>query len=215
MLDPGHNGGNAAHATQIARIVNAGNGVRKPCNTTGTATNGGYAESAFTYDVSRRVGRMLRARGARVVFTRTSNAGWGPCIDARAAVGNAVHADAVLSIHADGNLHHGAHGFHVIRSTRMTGGATTVARSARLALDVRAAFERSTGLPRSTYLGGGTAITPRRDIGGLNLSRRPAVMIETGNMRSASDARAMGSPAWRQRAAVALASALQRFLTAR
>jgi hypothetical protein len=35
-------------------------------------------------------------------------------------------------------------------------------------------------MPYSTYTGGGTAETHRTDIGGLNLSTRPAVMIETG-----------------------------------
>jgi N-acetylmuramoyl-L-alanine amidase len=215
VLDPGHNGGNAAHAARIGRIVDAGNGVRKPCNTTGTATNSGYRESAFTLDVARRVAIVLRAGGARVVMTRTTDTGWGPCIDARAAVGNSVAAAAVLSIHADGNLRRGARGFHVIRSTRMTGGPDVVARSSELATDVRAAFETRTGEPRSSYLGAGTAITPRRDIGGLNLSRRPAVMVETGNMRDAADARSMRSPAWRQRAAAGLAAALQQYVTGR
>src|SRR4051812_17283968 len=36
VLDPGHNGGNAAHAAQINKLVPAGRGQTKPCNTTGT-----------------------------------------------------------------------------------------------------------------------------------------------------------------------------------
>src|SRR5688572_25759566 len=43
VLDPGHNGGNAAASAEIARPVPAG-GFTKPCNTTGTATIDGYAE---------------------------------------------------------------------------------------------------------------------------------------------------------------------------
>ena len=55
---------------------------------------------------------------------------------------------------------------------------------------MRAAFRAGTGMPYSNYTGGGTAETHRSDIGGLNLSTRPAVMIETGNMRSSVDAAA-------------------------
>src|ERR1044072_5408853 len=53
VIDPGHNGGNASHPQMINRKVNVVNG-RKPCNTTGTATNDGYAEHAFTWDVANR-----------------------------------------------------------------------------------------------------------------------------------------------------------------
>jgi N-acetylmuramoyl-L-alanine amidase len=67
-------------------------------------------------------------------------------------------------------------------------------------------------MPYSNYTGGGTAETPRSDIGGLNLSTRPAVMIETGNMRSATDAALMTSAAFRQREAVALAAGLALYL---
>ena len=112
-IDPGHNGGNAAHPAIVHKLVNAGNGVRKACNTTGTATNAGYPEHAFTFDVARRLAAVLRSRGATVVLTRSSDTGVGPCVNVRATIANRAHADALISIHADGNLSTGAHGFHV------------------------------------------------------------------------------------------------------
>ncbi|MGH3920544.1 MAG: hypothetical protein ACRDSG_16145, partial [Pseudonocardiaceae bacterium] len=51
VLDPGHNGANASHPAEINRPVPNGRGGTKPCNTTGTATNRGYPEHAFTWDV--------------------------------------------------------------------------------------------------------------------------------------------------------------------
>src|SRR5690242_3600524 len=51
VLDPGHNGGNAANPLEINRLVPDGRGGRKPCNTTGTATDSGYPEHAFNFDV--------------------------------------------------------------------------------------------------------------------------------------------------------------------
>src|SRR5687767_6671363 len=53
-LDPGHNGGNAAHAAEIRQPVWIGNGY-KPCNQVGTSTVSGYPEHAFTFDVALRV----------------------------------------------------------------------------------------------------------------------------------------------------------------
>src|SRR5262245_21907812 len=67
VIDPGHNGGNASHTREINRLVDAVT-LRKPCDTTGTATNAGYSESAFNFDVARRVAALLRARSVRVVL---------------------------------------------------------------------------------------------------------------------------------------------------
>ena len=51
MIDPGHQLGNHNYPGQINRLVPAG-GFQKPCNTTGTATNGGFPEATFTWQVS-------------------------------------------------------------------------------------------------------------------------------------------------------------------
>ena len=45
----------------------AGYGERKACDTTGTETNAGYGEHAFTWDVAVRVRAILRAHGVPVV----------------------------------------------------------------------------------------------------------------------------------------------------
>ncbi|MBA3562329.1 MAG: N-acetylmuramoyl-L-alanine amidase, partial [Actinobacteria bacterium] len=97
-IDPGHNGLNYLHGTEINRQVNAGT-LWKACDTTGTATNDGYTEAAYTFDVAERLAKLLRRAGAaRVVMTRSSNRGWGPCITERAAIGNRARADVAISI---------------------------------------------------------------------------------------------------------------------
>jgi N-acetylmuramoyl-L-alanine amidase len=202
VIDPGHNGANWSHASEINRLVDAG-GFRKACDTTGTSTNDGYAEAAYNFDVATRLARILRAAGARVVLTRTTNDGVGPCINERAAIGNRAHADAAISIHADGGPSGGS-GFHVIYKP----GA---ARSHRLALAIRAGFRAGTGEPFSTYVGR-DGLDVRTDLGGLNLSTVPKVFIETGNMRNSADAARLESAAYRQREAAALARGLEAFL---
>jgi N-acetylmuramoyl-L-alanine amidase len=210
VIDPGHNGRNWAHTAEIGRLVDAGT-LRKACDTTGTATADGYSEAAYNLDVARRLARLLRAAGARVVLTRTSNDGWGPCITTRAAIGNRAHADAAISIHADGGPV-GGRGFHVIYPPPIAGLTDDIAAEARrLALAVRAAFRAGTGEPYATYTGR-NGLDVRSDLGGLNLSDVPKVFVETGNMRSPLDARRLESPAYRRREAEALARGLEAFL---
>ena len=98
---PGTTGATPRTRREIDRLVDAGT-LRKACDTAGTATADGYTESAYNLDVALRLARILRAAGARVVLTRTTDTGWGPCITERAAIGNRAHADAAISIHADG-----------------------------------------------------------------------------------------------------------------
>src|SRR5215217_2255252 len=80
-LDPGHNGGNGSASAAINRQVAIGGGRRKACDTTGTSTNAGYPEAAYTWDVALRARRVLRNRGAKVVLSRANNRSVGPCID--------------------------------------------------------------------------------------------------------------------------------------
>jgi N-acetylmuramoyl-L-alanine amidase len=210
VLDPGHNGANAAHPQRINRQVDIGQGIRKACDTTGTATASGYAESAFTLAVARETARILRRHGAEVVLTRENNRGVGPCITRRARIGNREQADAAVSIHADGGPE-GGRGFHVIRPTRIEGLTDDIyADSRRLGRLLRDAYEQRTGLPRSTYVGG---LVARGDLGGLRLSDVPKVFIETANMRNAADARRVESRRFRKRIARGIAEGVIEYLS--
>ncbi|WUI04281.1 N-acetylmuramoyl-L-alanine amidase [Spirillospora sp. NBC_00431] len=209
VIDPGHNGGNADHPEEINKKVFVGNGY-KPCNTTGTSTLDGYAEHAFAWDVATRLAALLRERGAEVTLTRKDDTGVGPCVTERAAIGNRLRADAVVSIHADGSDPSG-HGFHVIEPVAVGENAPIVEPSQKLGLAVRDAYRSGTGLPYSTYRGR-DGLDRRGDLGGLNLSTVPAVFIECGNMRNAGDAAKMTSGAFRRRMAEALAAGFENYL---
>jgi N-acetylmuramoyl-L-alanine amidase len=210
VLDPGHNGGNAANPGAINRPVPAGRGRTKPCNTTGTATNAGFPEHAFTWSVSLKVRDILAARGVRVVLTRPNDAGVGPCVDARAAAGNDAAAAAVVSIHADGSTDASARGFHIAYSSPPLNAAQGEP-SMRLARTVRDRM-RAAGFPLSTYIGS-AGLSPRDDLGGLNLSTRPAVLVECGNMRNAAEAARFSSAAGQQSYASAIADGILAYLS--
>lgn len=210
VIDPGHNGGNFSHPSIINQLVFVGNGT-KACDTTGTETDSGYTEAAFTFDVATRLQELLQAAGAKVILTRTNNTGVGPCITQRAAIGNDAHADAALSIHADGGPP-GGYGFQVLEPAPIPGYNTAiVAPSDRLGLDIRRDYQAATGEAFSTYVGK-DALDVRSDLGGLNLSTVPKVFIECANMRNSTDAAKLESAAFRQQIAVGLAQALADFL---
>jgi len=208
VLDPGHNGGNAAHPAQIQRAVPDGRGGTKPCNTTGTATDAGYPEHAFTFDVALRTERALEAAGVRVVLTRPNDTGVGPCVDVRGTAAQRADAAAVVSIHADGAAASGS-GFHVALSDPplnpvQSGQAHVLGTALRDAL-------RAAGFHDSTYLGA-QGISLRPDLAGLNLATRPAALVECANMRNPAEAAVVSSAEGRQRYATALAAGVLAYL---
>jgi N-acetylmuramoyl-L-alanine amidase len=210
-LNPGHNGGNGSHPAEINRLVPADRyGDRKACDTTGTNTNGGYPEHEFNWDVTLRVRTLLRAHGVRVILTRPNDTGVGPCVDARAAIGNEPGVAAVISIHADGAAPDG-HGFHVCEDSRPPAGAAVADRSHRLTVAVHDALLHGSGLTTSTYLGS-NGYFPRSDLAGLNLATVPATFLELGNMRNAGDAALQTSALGRHRIAVAVAAGILGYL---
>ncbi|HET7068882.1 MAG TPA: N-acetylmuramoyl-L-alanine amidase [Nocardioides sp.] len=213
VIDPGHQLGNHNYPSEINRLVPAG-GFQKPCNTTGTATDGGYPEATFTWQVSRVLEARLVALGATVRLTRHSNREdrWGPCVDVRGRAGNKRPADLKISIHGDGSYAAGARGFHVIAPTDRRPWTHDIFRSSRrLALDTRSSL-RSVGLRVADYVAGGDGLDLRSDLATLNLSNLPTVMVELGNMRNPTDARRMTSRAGRATYARGLALAVRRFL---
>ncbi|NEB16218.1 N-acetylmuramoyl-L-alanine amidase [Streptomyces coelicoflavus] len=214
VIDPGHNPANFQHASEINRKVNVGTHW-KECDTTGTATNAGWPEAKFTLDVAHRLRTLLEAQGATVKLTQDGDRAFGPCVDERARIGNEAHADAAISIHADGSGA-GNRGFHVIMPGAVHKGAADtraiVAPSAELGQRVAGNFVRVTGSAPSNYLGEGTGLVTRTDLGGLNLSTVPKVFIECGNMRDGKDAALLTSGSWRQKAAEGMSEGIVSFL---
>ena len=193
-LDPGHQLGNSNPKFFSNLAVTHFNGYEtKNCNTTGTATNAGYPEATFNWEVALLVKDQLQALGAQVQMTRHSNSWskWGPCVNERGQFGNRIGADLLLSIHADGADSAG-YGFFVMEPSVIKGWTDDIsAKSIRMGKKFIAGMAAA-GAPRSTYISGQMMVTPT--ISTLNFSDVPAILVESGNMRNATDARRMSSP---------------------
>ncbi|MEG3626449.1 N-acetylmuramoyl-L-alanine amidase [Streptomyces poriticola] len=214
VIDPGHNPGNFRHTAEINRKVDVGTHW-KECDTTGTATNAGWPEAEFTLDVTHRLRTLLEEQGATVKLTWNADRPYGPCIDERARVGNEAGADAAVSIHADGSSE-GNRGFHVILPGSVNKGAadtrSIVGPSRDLGARIAGRFVDVTGSAPANYVGGGTGLVTRTDLGGLNLSTVPKVFVECGNMRDSKDVALLTSGAWRQKAAQGISEGIVSFL---
>jgi N-acetylmuramoyl-L-alanine amidase len=208
-IDPGHNGGNFTDPSYINKLIWNGREY-ETCDTTGTETDSGYTEALFNWNVATRVVAGLRAMGATVVLTRTSNSGVGPCVTQRAAIGNDAHVDAALSIHADGGPPDGR-GFAILEPVADGINDAIIGSSQTLGADLRSAFAAGTGEPVSSY-DGVDGIQLRDNLGGTNLSTVPKVFIECGNMRNAADAALLVNPIWQADAARAIVNGLTAFL---
>jgi len=207
-LDPGHDIGNGHHISAINKTYWVG--LTKTCNTTGTATNAGYPEATYNFDVVARLRRLLVAQGATVVVTRDRNtvATYGPCIGARGALPSQEKASFMVQVHADGGPSSGR-GFHVIAPAYYKGYTNDIyAGSAKLAAAMVKGMVAA-GLPRSTYLS--KTIQVRKDTGAINMSNVPTITVETLNMRNAADAARAMSAAGRQKVATGLYAGILRY----
>jgi N-acetylmuramoyl-L-alanine amidase len=208
FLDPGHSGANDA---SITRQVPNGRGGTKDCQTTGTATADGYAEHSFNWDVVQQVRAALDQLGVRTELSRDDDSSVGPCVDQSVAAANALHPDAIVSVHADGGPP-GGRGFHVNYSSpplndSQRGPATQLAAAMRDSLT-------AAGLPTSTYLGS-SGLYGRADLAGLNLAQYPAVLVELGNMKNNDDARLMEGRDGRAGYAAAVTKGIVDYLSGR
>jgi N-acetylmuramoyl-L-alanine amidase len=209
-IDPGHNGGNFYDPGYIGSQI--WNGLEyENCDTTGTQTAGGYTEARFNFSVASDVRTDLIALGARVVMTRHSNNGVGPCVTTRSEIINRAHANVAIDIHADGGPTSGR-GFTVIEPVADGPNDKVIAASVRFGAQVRAALLKYTSMPESDYYGHDGLIL-RDDLAGLNLTTVPKVLVECGNMQSPVDARLLTNPAYQRRLARALTAAIVVFLT--
>ncbi len=209
-IDPGHNGLNYTDPSFLNHQVWNGR-EWEDCDTTGTETDGGYTEAKFNWLVAMDLVRILRKDGAKVVLTRKSNRGIGPCVNTRAHILDRAHANVSIDIHADGGPASGR-GFTVLEPVADGPNDKVIKSSRRFGKFVHQAFLRYTPMRVSDYYGHNGYIS-RNDLAGLNLTTMPKVLIECGNMRNGADAKLLTSVHVQREIARALSQSIIGFLT--
>jgi len=132
-------------------------------------------------------------------------------VDRRSEIINAAHADVAVDIHGDGGPASGR-GFTILEPVAAGPNDALIAASAQFGSDIRQAFLAGLpAMPESTY-SGDQAIMVRDDLAGLNLTAVPKVLVECGNMRNATDAQMLVSPAFQRLVARTLEAAIIAFL---
>lgn len=214
-IDPGHQLGNSnpKNFAALGAETRWNGTITKGCNTSGTATRAGYPEATFTFHTSMILRKRLRALGATVHMTRTTNSWdkWGPCTWNRGMFGAKVGADLMVSIHGDGN-DAGGHGFFVIVPTKVTDSSwphDIVAESQVLADKMVEGMKRAGDTP-STYISNAEMMS--NDQNTLNFSDVPTVIVENGNMRDAGDAARMSNPKGQRQYARWLTAGIRNYL---
>ena len=205
FIDPGHNGANDG---SIGRQVPTGRGGTKDCQTSGTSTNSGYQEHTFTWDTALRVRAALNALGVRTAMSRSNDNAVAACVDQRAEMANALHPNAVISLHGDGGPASGR-GFHVNYSAPPLD-AAQAGPSVQYAQIMRDQLQAS-GIPPANYIGQ-NGLYGRSDLAGLNLAQYPSILVELGNMKNATDAALKESSDGRQKYAEAVVRGVAGFL---
>jgi N-acetylmuramoyl-L-alanine amidase len=186
---------------------------------TGTATPWGLQEKMLTLEAARAIARRLEEAGAEVLLLRHDDgpaavpeplraAGWNPLtpqwdIRTRAVIANWWGADALLSVHYNGNPNPGATGTEVYWHTSNL----NADRSRELAeLTQRELVSALGTIHRGVF---------QRPLGMVRLPHAPAVLLELGFLTNQEEARYMVSVEAHERAARGLLRALELFFAER
>jgi len=171
-------------------VVDAGHGGTDP-----GAPGSPWSEKAIVFDIAKTLAAELSRRGAEVRMTRDRDV--KIALDDRAAVADDSGADLLVSIHADAAENTSAHGFGV-----------WIARNARRE-SVRAA---EAVLDAGRRAGLSVRSIHRADFRVLAGHGRPSILVETGFLSNAGDARRLQTSAYRRKIAGVVAEGVARAL---
>lgn len=206
-------GSSVASAVDQARKVADGRGGQVPCVNPVAIASNGTPDHSVNFAVAKMVESALKSQGAKVILSRADDAGFGGCVDQRAAAANKSGADLAVSINTAiqeaaqrGFLLEtaapGATDAKVTAQQAVSDPATTVLRDAA----------RAGGFVPAQYLGGqdGIAKTTNALTSLVNI---PLVYANLGNLANADDAALLTSREGQTQYASVLANGVIQQLT--
>jgi len=178
-------------------LIDPGHGGKDPGAHKGTRSR--LPEKTIVLDIGNNVGRILQARGAKVIATRTKDV--FPTLDERARAADRYKVDVFVSIHADSAPKNpAASGTEVHIYTKASSQSQAAARCMVAALK-KAGLE-CRGIKNS-------------NLHVLREHSRPAMLVECGFLTNTGDAAKLNDAAYRARVAAAIAQGITDYLTSR
>lgn len=168
-------------------VVDAGHGGTDP----GTKGLSSAPEKTITLSIAKELAAELEDRGARVTMTRTRDVFIE--LDRRAATADKTNADLLVSVHAD------SHADRSIAGATIYVARDATARSKRVADAVLRSFKAA---------GIATRGVRNADFRVLAGHRRPSILVECGYLTNPTDAKNLGSEAYRDKIATVIASGI-------
>jgi N-acetylmuramoyl-L-alanine amidase len=202
-LDPGH--GTPPAIGRQTEPIGPGSHVMKVKD-----GGGAHGEAAVALAISKRLRKLLLARGYRVAMTRTGptiKLGDGDGNIARAKFCNRRHAALMVRIHADGSSDTSLRGVSTLVSAWHRGWTDDIyGRSLLAGRLVQNAVVAVTGARNR-------GVVRRSDLTGFNWADVPAVLVETGFLSNPTDARLLHTATYQQRVARGLARGIRAFVS--
>lgn len=174
-------------------VLDAGHGGKDP----GAPNRHGPSEKHITLDTTLRVREILARHGVTVIMTRDDDS--YPSLDQRVELSNSVRPNLFVSIHADSAPNVNAKGYTVYAARAAS------AQSLSAANHLHQSLERS-GVPSRGV--------NRANFRVVAATASPALLVELGFLSNASEARQLGSAAYRQHLAQAIADGILNALRA-
>ena len=170
-------------------IVDAGHGGRDPG--AGATGYSDVPEKTLVLSIARDVETLIKGQGGRVIMTRSGDS--YPELDDRAAMADRYNADLLVSIHADSN-----------RDRSISGPTEYISRSAstmsrRIASSIHKRFQDAGIASRGVR---------QADYRVLVKHSRPAVLVESGYLTNATEARNLNMNGYRTRIAKAIVAGI-------
>jgi N-acetylmuramoyl-L-alanine amidase len=177
-------------------LVDAGHGGKDP-----GAVQGNAQEKEINLAISKAIVATLKARGIRVLETRTTD--HFVSLDERVSAANDGNVDLLVSIHANSAASKSARG---VEGFYPNEGTARSRESERLAADLCARIAKVAGTPSR-----GSKRDPR-GLRVLKASTMPAVLLELGFLTNSEDKRLLLDPKWRSGVATAIADGIADYL---
>lgn len=202
VIDPGHQ----AHANSALEPIGPGSTRKKAKVSSGTSSVlTGIPESEVVLAVGLKLRDALKARGIKVVMTRTTQD-----VDisnmARAKVGNKASADLTVRLHANGSGDRSVHGLFTLYPASIKGWTDDIAKASKRAAAIA---------QRDLIAVAGAqdrGLLERSDLTGFNWSDVPVILVEMGFMSNATEDKRLRTAAYQDKIVQGLVQGIVEFL---